>query len=69
MLRSRECSHLLAVGGTKLLNFEKCQFCMNIDVQVIFISSVRHTEKYIDRMHKQFISYQLHLRVGGTGRG
>ena len=28
MLRSRECGQLLAIGGIKLTNLEKCQFLL-----------------------------------------
>ena len=49
MLRSRECSHLLAIGDIRLINLEKYQFFMKIQVQFGLVSSVNPIKKYIDR--------------------
>ena len=43
-LRLREWSHLLKIGVIKLISLEKCQILMKIDVKVVSISSVNHTE-------------------------
>ena len=43
-LRLREWSHLLKIGIIELICLEKCQILMKIDVKVVSISSVNHTE-------------------------
>ena len=43
-LRFREWSHLLKIGVMELICLEKCQILMKIDVKVVSISSVNHTE-------------------------
>ena len=38
---------------------------MRIDVQVVSISSVNHTENYIERKNEQFMSFHLRLKERG----
>ena len=43
-LRLREWSHLLKIGVIELISLEKCQILLKIDVKVVSISSMNHTE-------------------------
>ena len=40
---------------------------MKIDVQVVSILSVNHTENYIDKKNRPLISFHLRLREEGGG--
>ena len=53
-LRLREWSHLLKIAVIELLNLEKCQTLMMIEVKVVSISSVNHTE-IIRKIEKNII--------------
>ena len=66
MQRLRECSHLLAIGGIRLIYLETYQFFMKIDVQVVSISSVNHTEKYIDRKINSLLVFSYSFKGVGV---
>ena len=42
MIRSRECSYLLTIGGFRIINLGKCHFCSKDRRQIVSISNVNH---------------------------
>ena len=67
-LRLRKWSHLLKIGVIGLICLEKCQILMKIDVKVVSISSLNHTE-IIGKIKKIYSIKYNDYWVGGEGVG